>query len=303
MNDRPHVDETRLLELLAEQAAFGLSAADLAELTRLLQAAPQYDADAMDRAAASVELGMLASGGPVEPEEMPAALRQKIAAAAIPHVQANAAASSAIGRGAPVAAVPSISSNDSPKSSGDERPAPLSPRPKSLERPPLPVWTWWAIAAGLFIASGVLLAIQGDSESSPVAAYRQMTSSDSPDVVRVQWIDPAKPDLANGLGDVVWNQREQRGYMRFRGLAVNDPTKEQYQLWIFDKTRDERYPVDGGVFDIAAAERDPSTGDVIVPIHAALPIKDPAMFAITIEQPGGVVVSSRERLPLLAKVE
>jgi len=27
------------------------------------------------------------------------------------------------------------------------------------------------------------------------------------------------------------------------------------------------------------------------------------MFAITIEKPGGVVVSSRKRLPLLAKVE
>ena len=29
---------------------------------------------------------------------------------------------------------------------------------------------------------------------------------------------------------------------------------------------------------------------------------EPGKFAITIEKPGGVVVSSRERLPLLAKV-
>ncbi|WP_203329112.1 hypothetical protein [Candidatus Laterigemmans baculatus] len=32
-------------------------------------------------------------------------------------------------------------------------------------------------------------------------------------------------------------------------------------------------------------------------------LEDPYMFAVTIEKPGGVVVSSRERLPLIAKVE
>jgi hypothetical protein len=55
--------------------------------------------------------------------------------------------------------------------------------------------------------------------------------------------------------------------------------------------------LDGGVFDI------PTTGEVIVPINAKLQVREPFMFAITIEKPGGVVVSSRERLPLLAKVE
>ena len=40
--------------------------------------------------------------------------------------------------------------------------------------------------------------------------------------------------------------------MRFRGLAANNPTQIQYQLWMFDAERDERYPVDGGVFDVPA---------------------------------------------------
>ena len=44
------------------------------------------------------------------------------------------------------------------------------------------------------------------------------------------------------------------------------------------------------------------SGEVIVPIRAALPVREATLFAITIERPGGVVVSSRERLPLLAKV-
>lgn len=84
--------------------------------------------------------------------------------------------------------------------------------------------------------------------------------------------------------------------MRFRNLPVNDPTKEQYQLWIFDKNQNEATPIDGGVFDIA------STDQAIIPIVSKLVAKDVYLFAITIEKPGGVVVSSRERLPLIAQV-
>jgi hypothetical protein len=40
------------------------------------------------------------------------------------------------------------------------------------------------------------------------------------------------------------------GVMRLRGLLANDPAVAQYQLWIFDAERDDRFPVDGGVFDV-----------------------------------------------------
>ena len=78
--------------------------------------------------------------------------------------------------------------------------------------------------------------------------------------------------------------------MRFRGLAPNDSSESQYQLWIFDPTRAdwEAKPVDGGVFDV------PDTGEVVVPIDAKLAVAETALFAITIEVPGGVVVSERE---------
>lgn len=98
-------------------------------------------------------------------------------------------------------------------------------------------------------------------------------------------------------GDVVWNNRRQQGYMRFDGLTANDPGVGQYQLWIFDRAQDERFPVDGGVFDVRPGE------PTIVAIDAKLEIKDPYLFAITYEKPGGVVVSSRERLVLLAQTE
>jgi len=32
--------------------------------------------------------------------------------------------------------------------------------------------------------------------------------------------------------------------MRFSGLPANDPQQEQYQLWIFDASRGEDYPID-----------------------------------------------------------
>ena len=85
--------------------------------------------------------------------------------------------------------------------------------------------------------------------------------------------------------------------MTFRALAANDPAKNQYQLWIFDGGRDERYPVDGGVFDVGASQ-----GEVVIPISAKVRVHDPKMFAVTVEKPGGVVVSKRERVVVAAKV-
>ena len=79
-------------------------------------------------------------------------------------------------------------------------------------------------------------------------------------------------------------------------MPVNDPGVEQYQLWIIDPRRDDE-PIDGGVFDIS------KSGEVIVPINAKLDVISPQAFAVTIEKPGGVVVSTQERLPLLAKVD
>ena len=54
---------------------------------------------------------------------------------------------------------------------------------------------------------------------------------------------------------------------------------------------------DGGVFDVP-----PGGGDVVVPIRVKLGVTRPKLFAVTVEPPGGVVVSNRERIPLLAKV-
>jgi hypothetical protein len=111
------------------------------------------------------------------------------------------------------------------------------------------------------------------------------------DAVTAEWTATKDPAAKGATGDVVWSPTEQMGFMRFRGLAANDPKVSQYQLWIFDKTQDAKTPIDGGVFDV-----DSTTGDVLVPITAKLRVKGPTLFAVTIERPGGVVVSKRERI-------
>jgi hypothetical protein len=101
---------------------------------------------------------------------------------------------------------------------------------------------------------------------------------------------------ARVTGDVVWNDTLQTGYLRFEGLEPNDPARHQYQLWIVDASRDDRYPVDGGVFDAPKA-----SGQLVVPIRAAVPVREPAAFVVTLEKSGGAVVSSREHVVAIAR--
>jgi hypothetical protein len=156
---------------------------------------------------------------------------------------------------------------------------------------------WLATAAALALAAWAWLPRTPSEPAAGRAALLARAALPGSGVTRVEWTPTDDPAAAGVSGDVVWDDDRQEGYMRFTGLARNDPRREQYQLWIFDERGDERHPVDGGVFDIPGA-----AGDVIVPIQAKLAVRRPALFAVTIEKPGGVVVSSRERLPLLAKV-
>lgn len=154
---------------------------------------------------------------------------------------------------------------------------------------------WLAFAASLLLAF-VLWRSDNDAENllSAIPGRAQLLAQAS-DVIQVAWSEGKHPFNQTVNGDVVWSNQQQTGYMRFVGMPPNDPSVEQYQLWIIDPQRDDE-PIDGGVFDI------PSSGEVIVPIQAKLQVIQPAAFAITIEKPGGVVVSTQDQLPLLAQV-
>jgi len=56
--------------------------------------------------------------------------------------------------------------------------------------------------------------------------------------------------------------------------------------------------VDGGVFDVPA-----DATEVVVPIHAAIAVGAAQAFAVTVEKPGGVVVSAREHIVALAQAQ
>ncbi|MGH7281410.1 MAG: anti-sigma factor domain-containing protein, partial [Polyangiaceae bacterium] len=129
---------------------------------------------------------------------------------------------------------------------------------------------------------------------APTLAQQRAEVASAKDAVHVDWQATKDPASKGASGDVVWSASLQKGYMRFVGLAPNDKTVGQYQLWIFDKDRDARYPVDGGVFDVA------SNGEVLVPIASKLRVDDATLFAVTFEKPGGVVVSKRERMIVTA---
>lgn len=116
-----------------------------------------------------------------------------------------------------------------------------------------------------------------------------------PSAVRWPWT-PTEDDHVVGevRGEAIFDPTTSKGLLVIEGLAANDPTLEQYQLWIFDASRDDRYPVDGGVFDV------PAGGQAVIPVTAKLSVDKPVLFAVTIEKPGGVVVSDR-RIAILAK--
>lgn len=136
---------------------------------------------------------------------------------------------------------------------------------------------------------------QGDRQVV-AAVSREALITNSPDLIQRSWKTATFMKDKSISGDIIWSGTAQSGYMRFVGMPVNDPSISQYQLWIYDLSRDSE-PVDGGVFDIKSAE------ETIVAIQAKLRVDEPTIFAVTVEQPGGVVVSDLDRLSLMAFVD
>lgn len=181
--------------------------------------------------------------------------------------------------------------------------------PASRSRRSYAMWGGWLAAAAMLalwvrgpanpsavVAAAPSAIASSDAASSAAASWvRDSLIAVDSTITRIAWAPTADSTAEGASGDVVWSTRAQRGVMRLIGLKSNDVQRWQYQLWIFDKTRDQRYPVDGGVFDVPAGAT-----EVFVPINARVPVGSAVMFAVTVEAPGGVVVSTRERVALLA---
>lgn len=133
-------------------------------------------------------------------------------------------------------------------------------------------------------------------DPATLAANRQKLL-EVPGTVRLAWSPfdlPDAPAVQQGVtGDVVWNDELEQGYLRFVGLKVNDPDVEQYQVWVIDE-RGMEQKVSGGVFNATA------DGEVIVPIDPALDLGRVTLFAITVEDPGGIMVPDLRRRVVVA---
>lgn len=272
----------RAEELLVERALRPLDAGEHAELAGL----GAEDDESFEIAAAAIAL----AATPIEP--MPADLAERILAAA-----PAAALAADFRRTLPGVVAPA------PVAAPAGAPAPVTDLAERRARRRRTVLPWLAAAACLLVAGGAVWIAWRARQGQPTVAAagatspeqaRQQLVTGAPDVAKLAWSPTQDPTARAASGDVVWSTAQQRGYMRFVGLAPNDPHQFQYQLWIFDKDRDERFPVDGGVFDVT------STGEVIVPINPKLHVTDATLFAVTVERPGGVVVSKRERIVVTA---
>jgi anti-sigma-K factor RskA len=298
----------RLVELLVQRAVDGLNSSERAELKALLEEENYVDAGRFEYTAAALLLA-----GDMEhsvPEEMPDSLRDRLYAQAEMFESSMAPPPRQRSTGGQPQVISiagrSRSSAQTPSSSNAQQAAPA----KQPTRKPAPSFSlqskagWFAAAASVLIAvAGWYPRLQtGDAPSAevPVATVLQQEREKllaQQGVVQRTWQTTQDPVASGVTGDVVWDPQSQNGFVRFRGLQANNANQQQYQLWIFDGTRDERYPVDGGVFNIPAGQ-----SEVIIPIKAKLEIRDPALFAVTIEKPGGSVVSTRDRIVVLAPV-
>lgn len=273
------LDNERLADLLVQRATEGLSEVDQHELDELLAAYPDSDPQALEVTTAALLLA-----GDWKEEPMPESVRRRLDAAAAEF----SAGTSNVSQLSAAVARPREGKPSASKSSG---------------------FAWFAAAASIVLAIAawvprldyqqspqVDLLSQASQDYRTLTDERQKLLASSKPLLK-EWSATEDPAGTAVKGDVVWDPVTQTGYMRFTGLPANDPGTLQYQLWIFDETRDERYPVDGGVFNIPSGD-----GEVVVPILAKLPVRTPKLFAVTIERPGGVVVSSRERIVVVAAV-
>jgi anti-sigma-K factor RskA len=281
-----NMDE-KLRDLLADQVTLGLSDDEARELGELLGSADGgMDAQSFELAAAAIALAE------TRYEPMPANLEAKLARVAEEYF---GTAKSEVDDGI----------HDQPTQAFKWE------EPKASRS--FFDWFGWAAAAMACIALAMTFFYNQNRISELQAKIDQLTPKPAAEetlaqkrdrlkaaggeIARAEWTKGNVKDTETVTGEVVWSDAKQEGYMTFRGLPVNDPNLQAYQLWMFEDGKLEEFPKDGGVFNVT------SEGEVIIPIDAKLRTVSPKAFAITIEKPGGVVRSDRSKIAVLGPVK
>jgi len=255
MSSVSHPQDERLAELLADQAIGALTPAEELELEAIL-AADGVDSDlSMAATAASLELALMRPG---ELRPMPARVQRRLQRAGKKWAKATAS----------VLQTTDFLDNPVPEATRRTRRLIFTAGP------------WLAAAACLVLA---LVSWWPNVNNDFITAVNR-----DPNRVVMNWVEWNNPEVRGVQGEAVWCDHSQKGYLRFANLPPNDPSKEQYQLWIIDD-RGMEQRISGGVFDV------PDSGEAIVPIKPGIPVRNARAFAVTIEKPGGIWVSDMSR--------
>ena len=286
-NIRSEEQQDRFVDLLIQRATTGLSVSEQQELDDLASASenPQ-EFERFEATAAAFDLSISS----VEYEVMPTSIHDRLL----------------ISAGKFLAGVPTQTTTAALPSNErdfDDSKVDLSKRNDSTASV-----RWREIVAIAVTAASIMLLLSGfnpfsKSNIAPVASVfermDQFIASNPSDLVDVNW-QPVHSKSASGK--VIWSDAQQEGYMVFSGIDMNDPSVEQYQLWIFDTDAGQAAPTNGGVFDISKSDIG-ADGNVVIPINASVPVDRAVQFVVTVEKPGGVYVSQRQNIPVLAKIE
>jgi hypothetical protein len=268
-------------DLLADHATVGLDDHEAAHLHELLSQypAPGFERISHELAAAAIDLLIAPSQG----QALPSAVRMRVEAQAARWLGPTTPVETSIG--APGARI---------RISGSRNASPYGVAARL---------GWLAAAAAVLLALAAWWpgTGRGKHQEPDVGAQRQALLVKEGTMLAT-WGDfnaldsGAVPEVQGVKGDVVYDEAAQTGFMRFVGLPVNDPAKEQYQLWIID-SRGLGQRISGGIFD-STTER-----ELIVPIAPGIRTRGASIFAVTIEQPGGTWVSDMERRVVLASTK
>jgi hypothetical protein len=251
-----HPDD-RLTELLADQALQGLTTEEELELETLLASEGKEPDLSLAVAAAALELAFLRR---IEP--LPTRVHRRLLK------------KGRVWAGATATVMGTRSVMD-------------SPFPEMTRRATRLVFTagpWMVAAACLILA--VIARWPGDAKNVVLLVKAEPThvAMDLHD-----WDGEVK----GVTGEVAWCDRIQQGYARFVNLPANDPTREQYQLWIIDERgKDQR--ISGAVFDSKGPQ------EQVVAIKPGIPVRNPQTFTVTLEPPGGTWVSDLKRRVAIA---
>jgi hypothetical protein len=281
----PHSEYSdELIDLLIKDATEGLTEEEKKELNMLQYEFPDFDVQFADDAVAALSLAMVGRG-----ERLPRHLRDNI-------LDAANAPNSMITEETEVASFEAARQRQEARKQPKRQSRTISASAGSAG--------WWAAAAALVLAvAGWWPRLTTNPNQQMAAANQEPTRQEllaSGHAIRASWT-PADAEAQPLVGDVVFDPVSQRGFLTFRGIPKNDPRLAQYQLWIVDAHRKQPEPVDGGVFNVSGTPTT-SGNDVVIPFEAKLPIGQPAAFVVTLEQPGGVVISKQEKVLALAKV-